>query len=79
MESTERDEEIASHASEILGEQITPSDLQQMLANDEVRMQNIEYRLELIEQALGIENGYIYPGSIIKTKINAIRRRINGN
>jgi len=65
----DKEKEIASHASEILGEDITPEDIKDQWVNVEVALQNIEYRLEMIEDVLGIEEGYTLPCEDITPEI----------
>lgn len=73
----EKDKEIASHASEILGADITPEDIKDQWVNVEVALQNIEYRLEMIEDVLGIEEGYTLPFKQAKELIAKKRRKFN--
>lgn len=73
----DKEKEIASHASEILGEDITPEDIKDQWVNVEVALQNIEYRLEMIEDVLGIEEGYTLPFKQAKELITKKRRKFN--
>lgn len=56
--------------------EITNEDIANFMINDEVSTENIEYRLDIIEQILGIEELYIEDGSQVKVTIQDRKREL---